>query len=228
LLQYGNTVTTSVNNQEDIDEQPVESCYDPVTAIGLLLPYLLVIMSKISAGVTVHAAKDTEANMVESTEGVKVIRARIIGEEISTAWPKSNLESRDRDADGMQEIISVPPSDDEHTDNDGEEDEGKLLGLLPLGTSDLDIKDDWRDSGRRKDIDDMSEEHKLQEMVSSQTSDDVAKAVTFTLSKVAKSSTLNGAWSIRYVTVPNPQPLTLDLKLRWWIHGRLSWHRLFN
>jgi hypothetical protein len=214
LLQYGNTVATSVNNQEDIDEQVVGSYYDPVAAVGLLPPYLLVIMSDIFVDVTVHAAEHAEANMVESTESVKVITARITGEEISTSWPKSNLETKDRDADRMQEIISVPPSDDEHTDNDGEEDEGKFSGLLPLGTSDLDIRDDWRDSGRRKDIDNISEEHKLQEMVSSQTADDVAKAVTLTLSKVANPSTLSGTSSIRYLTLPNPQPLTLDLKAR--------------
>jgi hypothetical protein len=214
LLQYGNTVATSVNNQEDIDEQAVGLYYDPVAAIGLLLPYLLVITSEISVDITVHAAEDAEANMVESTEGVKVIRARITGEEISTAWPKSKFETGDRDAERMQEIISLPPSDDEHTDNDGEEDEGKFEGLLPLGTSDLDIRDDWRDSGRRKDIDDISEEYKLQEMVSSQTTDDMAKAVALTLSNVANTSTLNGAWPIRYVTLPNPQPLTLGLKPR--------------
>jgi hypothetical protein len=215
LLQYDNTVaTSSVNNQEDIEEQAMGSYYEPVAAVGLLLPYLLVFMSEISVDVTVHATEHTEANMVESTEGVKVIRARIIGEEIPTAWPKSSLETRDRDADRMQEIILVSPSDDEHTDNDGEEDEGKFSDLLPLGTSDLDIRDDWRDSGRRNDIDEVSEEHKLQEMVSSPTADDVAKVVALTLSKVAKPSTLNGAWSIRYVTLPNPQPLTLGLKSR--------------
>lgn len=174
LLQYGNTVATSVN-QEVIDEQTVGPYYDPIAAVD----------------VTVHAAEHTEANIVENTEGVKVIRARITGEEIFTEWPKSNLETRDRDADRMQEIISVPPSDDEHTDNDYEEDEGKFSGLLPLGTSDLDIRDDWRDSGRRKDIDDISEGHKLQEMVTSQTADDVAKAVALTLSKAANPITLN-------------------------------------
>jgi hypothetical protein len=197
-------VATSVNNQEDIDKQAVGSYYDPVAAVGLLLPYLLDIMSEISVGVTVHAAEDTEASMIESTEGVKVIRKRIIGEEILTARPKSNLETRDRDADRMQEIISVPPSDDEHTDNDGEEDEGKFSSLLPLGTSDLDIRDDWR-----KDNDDISEEDRLQEM---DTADDVAKVVAFTLSEAANHSTLNGAWPIRYVTLPNPQPLTLGVK----------------
>lgn len=212
--RYGNTVATAVNNQEDIDEQAVGSYYDPVAAVGLLLLYFLVIMSEIFVDVTVHAAEDTEDNIFESTEDVKVIRARITGEEISTAWPKSNLETRDRDADRTQEIISVPPSDDEHTDNDGEEDEGKFSGLLPLGTSDLDIRDDWRHSGRRKDIDDISEEHKLQKMLSSQTAEDVAKAVALTLSRVANPSVLNGAWSIRYVTLPNPQPLTLGLKPR--------------
>jgi hypothetical protein len=197
LLQYGNTVATSVNNQEDIDEQVV-GLYYPVAAVGLLPPYLLVIVSEISVDVTVHAAEDTEANMVDSTEGVKVIGTRINSEEISTIWQKSKLETRDQDADRMQEIISVPPSDDEHTDNDGEEDEGEFSGLLPLGTSDLDIRDDWCDSGRGEDIDDISEVGKLQEMVS----DDVAKVVALTLSKVANPSTLNGAWSIRYITLP--------------------------
>jgi len=211
LLQYGNTMATSVDNQENTDERAVGSYYDPVAAVGLLLPHLLVIMSEISISVDVaiHAAEDTT---VESTEGVEVI-GRITGEEIYTAWPKSDLEPRDRDADRMQEILSVPPSDDEHTDNDGEEDDGKSSGLLPLGTSDLDIRDDWRDSGRRKDIDDIPEEVKLQEMVSSQTADDVAKAVALTLSKVANPDTLNGTWTIRYVTLPNRQPLTLGLNL---------------
>jgi hypothetical protein len=197
LLQYDNTVATSVNNQEDIDEQVVGSYY-PVAAVGLLLPYLLVIMSEISVDVTVHATEDTEANIVDSTEGVKVIGTIINSEEISTVWPKSKLETRDQDGDPMQEIISVLPSDDEHTDNDGEEDEGKFSGLLPLGTSDLDIRDDWRDSGKSEDTDDISEEVKLQDMVS----DDVAKAVALTLSKVANPGTLNGARSIWYMTLP--------------------------
>ncbi len=39
LLQYGNAVT-SVNNQEDIGDQAVGSYYDPVAAVGLLLPHL--------------------------------------------------------------------------------------------------------------------------------------------------------------------------------------------
>jgi hypothetical protein len=188
LLQYDNTVAPSVNNQEDIDEQVVGSYY-PVAAVGLLPPYLLVFMSKICVDVTVHAAQVTEANTVESAEGVKVIRARITGEDISTVWPKSKSETRDRDADRMQKIISVPPSDDEHTDNDDEEDEEKFSSLLPLGTSDLDIRDDWRDSGRHQDIDDISEEDKLREMVS----DDVAEAVALTISKVANPNTLKGA-----------------------------------
>ena len=47
LLQYGNTVATSVYNQEDIDKQAVGSYYDPVAAVGMLLSYLLVIMSEI-------------------------------------------------------------------------------------------------------------------------------------------------------------------------------------
>ena len=124
------------------------------------------------------------------------------------------MEARDQGADKIQEIISAPPSDDEHTNNDGEEGEGNFSGLLPLGTSDLDIRDDWRDSG-----DDISEEDRLQEL---ETVDDVAKAVAFTLAKAANPSTLNGAWSIQYVTLLDPQPLTLGVKSGWWIHGRLS------
>lgn len=145
-------------------------------------------MSEISLEVTVHAAEDTEANMADNTEGVK---AGINSEEISTSWPKSKPGTRNQDVDRTQEIISVPPSDNEHTDNDGEEDEGRFSGLLPLGTSDLDIRDDWRDSGA-EDIDDISEEDELQGMVS----DDVAKAVALSLSKVVNRSTLDGAWSI--------------------------------
>jgi len=165
LIQYGNNVATSVNNQEAIDERVVGSYYDPFAAVGLLLLYFLVTMSEISVDVTVHATEDIEAS----------------------------LETGDRDADRMQEIIPVPLSDDEHTDNDDEEDERKFSGFLPLGTSDLDIRDDWRDSGRCKDIDNISEEHKLQETVSSQTANYVAKVVASTLSKVANPSTLNGA-----------------------------------
>lgn len=211
LFQCGQTVATSDNQHEDIDEQAVGMYYDPVAAVGLLLSCLLVVASEMSVDVTVHAAEDTEVDMVECTEGVKVIRARITGEEISLALRKSDLETRDREADRMQEIISVPPSDDEHTDNDGEEDEGKFSCLLPLGTSDLDIRDEWCDSGRRKDVDDISKEGRLQEIVSSQTSDDMEEAVALTLSKVANPRTINGAWSI---ILPNSRPLTPGLKLR--------------
>jgi hypothetical protein len=209
LAQYGNGMATSVNNQEDIDKA-VGSYYGAVAVVGLSFSHLLVIMSKTFVDVTVHATEDTEANVIENTEGVEVIRERITGEEIATACPtKTNLETKHRETDWTQEIISVPPSDDEHTDVGGEEDERKFSGLLPLGTSDLDIRDDWSNADGRKDIDDMSEEDELQEMVSNQLVDDVAKAVALTLSKVANPSTINGAWSIRYVTLPNPYPFTL-------------------
>lgn len=211
LFQCGQTVAISDNKQEDIDEQAMGLYYDPVAAVGLLLSYFLAIASEMSVDVTVHAAEDTEANMVESAEGVKVIRARITGEEITLAWRKSNLDTRDRDADRMQEIISGPPSDGEHTDNDGEEDEGKFSCLLPLGTSDLDIRDDWCDSGRRRDVDDISKEGRLREMVSSQTAEDMEETVALTLSKVANPSTFNGAWSI---ILSNPHPLTPYFKPR--------------
>lgn len=154
-------------------------------------------MSEISVDVTVHAAEDTEDNMVQSAKGVKVTMAKNTSEEIPTASPKS---TGDQDADQIQEIISVSPSDDEHTDNDGEEDEGKFSALLPLGTSDLDISDDWRDSGGHMYTDDILEEDQLQDLVS----DDAAKAVTLTPSKVANPSMLNGAWPIQYETLPNP------------------------
>jgi hypothetical protein len=117
--------------------------------------------------------------------------------------------SKGRDLDQTHEIISVPPSDDEHADADGEEDEGRFVGLLPLGTSDLDIRDDWGGVGGCEDVDDVSEEDELQEMVSSQTVDEVARAVALTLSKAVNSSTLNGALSIRYVILSDPHPLTL-------------------
>jgi hypothetical protein len=210
LLQYGTTVATSVNNEEGTGEPVAGSYSEPISVFGLLFPFLLAIMSETHVDVTVHAAEDTEANVVESTEGVRAIKARFTGEEISTSCPtKSNLGTKGRDPDRTHEIISVPPSDDEHTDADGEEDEGEFIGLLPLGTSDLDIRDDWSGAGRCADVGDMSEEDELQEVVSSHTADEMAKAVALALSKAVNSSTLNGALSIRYVTLSDPLPLTL-------------------
>jgi hypothetical protein len=114
-----------------------------------------------------------------------------------------------RHPDQPHEIIAVPPSDDEHTDADGEEDEERFLGLLPLGTSDLDIRDDWGDAGMREDVDDVSEEDELQEIASSQAADEVGKAVALTLSRAVNSDTLNGALFILYVTLSGLHPLTL-------------------
>ena len=177
-------VATSVNNQEDITESAAGSYYDPVEIVGLLFSYLLVILSETHVDDTVHAAEDTEADVIGSTEGARVIKARLTSEEISISCPpKSDLGTKGRNTDQTHEIISLPPSDDEYT----EEDERKFLGLMPLGTSDLDIRDDWRGAGRREDIDDLSEEDELQEMVSSQTVD------ALTLSKTVNPSTLDGA-----------------------------------
>lgn len=199
LNQYGTTVATSVNNQEDIGEPGAGSYYDPVEVVGLLFPYLLVFVSETYAyaDITAHAAEDTEANVDESVEGVRVIKGRLTDEEISTSLPAEfNLGMKGRVPEWTHEIISVPPSDDEHSDADGEEEDGKFLGLLPLGTSDLDIRDDWHDAGMRRDVNDLSEEDELQEAVSSQTVDDVAKAAALTLSKAVDPSTLNGAYLI--------------------------------
>ena len=149
------------------------------------------------ADITAHAAEDTEAIVVQSTEGVGIIKGRVTDEEISTSLPvEFNLGIKALVPEWTHEIISVPPSDEEHSDADGEEDDGKFLGLLPLGTSDLDIRDDWHDTGMRRDVDDLSEEDELQEVVSSQTVDDVAKAAALTLSKAVDPSTLNGAYLI--------------------------------
>lgn len=187
LHEYGTTVATSVNNQEDIGKPAAGSYYDPVEVVGLLFSYLLVVMSETYADVTVHAAEVTEANVVENTEGVRFIKGRLTNEE-ATALPTGfNLGAKGRGPEWTHEIISVSPSDDEHTDADGEEDEGKFLGILPLGTSDLDIRDDWRGAGMQNDVDDMSEEDELQEMVSV---DDVTKAAALTLPKAVNPSAL--------------------------------------
>ena len=197
LHEYGTTVATSVNNREDIGRPSAGSYYDPVEIVGLLFSYLLAIMSETSADITVHAAEATEANVVENTEGVRAIKGRLTEEEPTALPTEFNLGATDRDSEWTtHEIISVSPSDDEHTDADGEEEDGKFLGLLPLGTSDLDIRDDWRGAGVQNDVDEASEEDELQEMVSSQTVDDVAKDAPLTLSKAVNPSALNGAYLI--------------------------------
>ena len=179
--QCGATVATSTN--KDIAVLAARSYYDPVEVVGPLFSYLLVIMSETHVDATIHAAEDTEADLVEN-EGARVIKARLTSEEISISCPpKSDLGTTGRDADQTHEIISLPSSDDEYT----EEDERKFLDLMPLGTSDLDIRDDWHGTGRHEDIDDMSEEDELQETVSSQTVD------ALMLSKTVNLRTLDGA-----------------------------------
>lgn len=92
-------------------------------------------------------------------------------------------------------MIWVSPSDDERTDADGEEDEGKLIGVAPLGTSDLDIRDDWGAADRHKDIDDISDEEDELQSISSQSADDAANTAALTLSHFSETvdpSSLNG------------------------------------
>lgn len=139
----------------------------------------------------------------------------IVGDTETEVVGSANSGTKGRDSDQGDQIIWVPPSDDELSDADGEEDAGEFLGVAPLGTSDLDIRDNWFAAGRRKDFNNMSEEDELQEVVSSRTADDVAKTVALTLSQfseVGHPSDLDGAWfySIRNIVRP-----TLIRSLYW-------------
>ena len=98
------------------------------------------------------------------------------------------------------EIIWPSPSDDENSGADGEEDEGKLLGLAPLGTSDLDIRD-WHATGGCKDTDYSSEEDELLEIAPTQTMNDAAKAAALShsqFSDMVDPGALHGARFTRY------------------------------
>src|SRR5712691_6628433 len=125
-------------------------------------------------GCTVYIVEDTEPDAGEGADGVSIIKASPIGKEIPTSYSaRSNMRANGRDPDRGHEIIWALPSDDEHTDADVEGDEEKFSGVLPLGTSDLDIRDDWYPISGRKDADYTSEEDELEGMESTQTADDV-------------------------------------------------------
>jgi hypothetical protein len=175
-----------------------------------LLPYLLVIITEKPEDVTVHNVDDTEPHAVESAEGVSTIKARHMGKGIPTSYStRSNMGTNGRNPDRRHEIIWALTYDDEHSDADGEE--GKFLGVAPLGTSDLDIRD-WHATGGPRDTDYTSEEDELLEMASSQTADNVAKAAAFTLSQfseVMSPDGLNGAQFTRYAISSHLSSLTL-------------------
>jgi len=145
----------------------------------------------------VFIVEDTEPDADEGADGVSIIKASPIGKEIPTSYSaRSNMRANGRDPDRGHEIIWALPSDDEHTDADVEGDEEKFSGVLPLGTSDLDIQDDWYSISGRKDADYTSEEDELEGMESTQTADDVTKSAALTLSQFSETvvpSDLNGA-----------------------------------
>lgn len=150
-----------------------------------------------SEDVTGHTVEETEPEAVESAEGVSVIKARLLDKEKPTSYStRSNMGTNGRDSDREHEIIWAALSDDEYTDADVEEDEGKFASIMPLGTSDLDIRDDWGATDGHKDSDYASEEDELRETTPIRTADDVAKTAALTLSQFSEavnSSGLNGA-----------------------------------
>lgn len=165
-----------------------------MTALGpmvCLFLYIVVIIAEIYKDVTVYIVEDTEQDTAEGADGVSIIKASPIGKEIPTSYSGTNGRAPRRG----REIIWAP-SDDEHTDADVEGDEEKFSSILPLGTSDLDIRDDWYTTSGRKDADYTSEEDELEEMVSTQTADDVARSAALALSPFSETvvpSGLDGA-----------------------------------
>lgn len=158
---------------------------------------MLLSLLKKSEDVTVYIVEDTEPDAGEGADGASINKASPIGKEISTSYSaRSNMETNGRDPDRGHEIIWALPSDDENTDADVEGDEEKFSGILPLGTSDLDIRDDWYPISGRKDADYTSEEDELEEMESIQTAHDIANTAALALSQFSETvvpSDLNGA-----------------------------------
>lgn len=161
-----------------------------------LVPCTLVIIAEKSEDVTVYIVEDTEPDAGEGADGVNIIKASPIGKEIPTSYTaRSNMGTNGRDPDREHGIIWALPSDDEHTDADVEGDEERFPDILPLGTSDLDIRDDWYSISGRKDADYTSEEDELEEMEPNQSADDVAKSAALALSQFSETvvpSDLNG------------------------------------
>ena len=97
-------------------------------------------------------------------------------------------------SDQRRDIILVPFSDDEQTDADGEDDE--FSAVPPLGTSDLDIGDDWRTTGLHQGVNDTSdedEEDEIQEEVPTQAADNVAALTLAQFPEVVNADGLSGA-----------------------------------
>ena len=152
-----------------------------------LFPCMLVVITEKFEDIAVYIVEDTERDAVEGADGadgVSIIKASPIGKEIPTSYTtRPNVRTNGRATDRGHEIIWALPSDDEHTDADVEGDEEKFSSVLPLGTSDLDIRDDWYTTSGRKDADYTSEEDELEEMEFTQTADDVAKSPALELSQ---------------------------------------------
>ena len=135
--------------------------------------------------------EDTGCKGVDGTEVASFMEARPVG--------KKNLMLGEPGSNQRREMTLPPFSDDEHTDADGEDDEGRFSAIPPLGTSDLDIGDDWGTTGHHKGVNDTSdedEEDELQEVVPTPATNDVAKTAALTLtqfSEVVHTEGLSGA-----------------------------------
>ena len=103
---------------------------------------------------------------------------------------------RELRSEQRRDIVFVAFSDDEHSDADGEDDEGRFSALQPLGTSDLDIGDDWRTTGRHpggNDTSDEDEEDEIQEVAPTQAANDVAALTPAQFPEVVNTDALGGA-----------------------------------
>lgn len=152
--------------------------------------------------VTVHA-EDTECKEVESAEVASFMEARPV--------KKKNLMSGTPGSDQRRKMVLVPFSDDEHTDADGEDDEERFSAIPPLGTSDLDIGDDWGTTDRHEDVDDTSdgdEEDEIQELVPAQTTDGIAKTAALTLAQFSEVVNTDGLSGPK-VAIADPSTPTL-------------------
>lgn len=134
--------------------------------------------------------EDTGSKATECAEVTGFMGARPVG--------KKDLMSVEPGSNQRHDMILLSFSDDEHTDADGEDDE--VSAIPPLGTSDLDIGDDWRTTGyHSKDVNgtsDEDEEDELQEVAPTQATNGVAKTAALTLTQFSggvDTDGLNGA-----------------------------------
>ncbi|KAI0302373.1 hypothetical protein B0F90DRAFT_1925123 [Multifurca ochricompacta] len=159
--QRGIASALSVNSQQSVVEVATKSYYDHVEV----------------ADITMRAVGITECEVIEGTKDVDVLEARPRRKENPTPYPKRfDLGTVGQNPNQEHDIICDSPSDDEHTDADGEEEGGTFLGIIPLGTSDLEVGDDWGSAHERMDASDTSaEEDELQDVVPSQGMDDITE-----------------------------------------------------